>query len=78
VLKQRAVQAYGGRGGKTPRILISKEVVRQMVVVECVIFLLRIREVPDSNLNPQTGYHDCGFSWFSQALCERLWYNSPL
>jgi hypothetical protein len=28
------------------------------VVVQWLTFLLRIREVPGSNLGPETGYHD--------------------
>jgi hypothetical protein len=34
-------------------------------VVEWLTLLLCIQEVPGSNLNPETGYPDWGFSWFS-------------
>jgi hypothetical protein len=34
------------------------------VVVEWVTPLLRIRNIPGSNLGPETGYLDCGISWF--------------
>jgi hypothetical protein len=33
-----------------------------------VVFLIRIREVPGSNLGPETGYSDWGFCGFSQSL----------
>jgi hypothetical protein len=36
-------------------------------VVEWVPLLLRIREVPSSNLGPENGYPDSGFSWFSSV-----------
>jgi hypothetical protein len=29
---------------------------------------VRIWEIPGSNLCPETGYPDWGFSWFSSAL----------
>jgi hypothetical protein len=34
------------------------------VLVECLTLLLRIREVPGSNLSPETGCPECWFSWF--------------
>jgi hypothetical protein len=37
------------------------------VVVEWLALLLRIREVPRSNLGPETGYPNWGFSWFSSV-----------
>jgi hypothetical protein len=37
-------------------------------VVEWLTLLLRIREVPGSNLGSETGYTDWGFSWFSSVL----------
>jgi len=37
-------------------------------MVEWLTLLLRIQEVPGSNLGPETGYTDWGFSWFSQSL----------
>jgi hypothetical protein len=38
------------------------------VVVEWLTFLLRIREVPGSNLGPEAGYLDRGFCGLSQSL----------
>jgi hypothetical protein len=35
------------------------------VVIEWLTLLLRILEVSDSNLNPETGYSDWHVSWFS-------------
>jgi hypothetical protein len=35
------------------------------VMVEWLALLLRILEVPGSNLGPETGHSDWGFSWFS-------------
>jgi hypothetical protein len=32
-------------------------------MIEWLTFLIRIREVPGSNLGPQTGYPDWGFSF---------------
>jgi hypothetical protein len=37
------------------------------VVVEWFTLLLRVQEVPGSNLDPETGYPDWGFSWFSSV-----------
>jgi hypothetical protein len=38
------------------------------VVVKWLIFLHHIREVPGSNLGPETGYPDLSFSWFASVL----------
>jgi hypothetical protein len=40
----------------------------QNVVVDSLTFLLRIREVPSSNLSPKTGYPDWGVCGFLQSL----------
>jgi hypothetical protein len=45
----------------------SKPEVPPNVVVEWVTPLLRIREVPGSNIAPETGYSDWGFSWVSSV-----------
>jgi hypothetical protein len=52
------------------------------VAIEWLVFLLRIREVPDSNLGPKTGYSDRRFTWFSSGpskqmpgLCLKLLYD---
>jgi hypothetical protein len=37
------------------------------VVVESLTLLIRIRNVPGSNLGPETGYTNCGFSWISSV-----------
>jgi hypothetical protein len=37
------------------------------VIVKWLTLLLRIQEVPGSNLSPDTGYHDWGFLWFSSV-----------
>jgi hypothetical protein len=37
-------------------------------MVEWLALLLRIREVPGSNLSPVTGYPDLGFCGFPQSL----------
>jgi hypothetical protein len=37
------------------------------VMVKWLTFQLRIREIPGSNLDPETSYSDCGFSWFSSV-----------
>jgi hypothetical protein len=37
-------------------------IVKPNVVVEWWSFLLRIREIPGTNLGPETGYTGCGFS----------------
>jgi hypothetical protein len=47
------------------------------VVVQWLTHLVRIREVPGSNLGPETGYNDLSFSWFSvvvpgKFLCNTL------
>jgi hypothetical protein len=39
-------------------------------VIVWLTLLLRIREVPVSNLVPKTGHPDLGLSWFSQSLQE--------
>jgi hypothetical protein len=41
--------------------------------VEWLALLLRIREVPGSNLGPKTGYLYCGFSWFSSVPPGKCW-----
>jgi hypothetical protein len=38
------------------------------IMIKWSTVLLPIREVPGSNLGPETGYHDRGFSWFPQSL----------
>jgi hypothetical protein len=43
------------------------------IVVEWLTLLLCIQEVLGSNLGPETGYPDCGFSWFSSVLTGKLW-----
>jgi hypothetical protein len=37
------------------------------VMVERLTLLLLTREVPGSNLGPETSYLDLGFSWFSSV-----------
>jgi hypothetical protein len=37
------------------------------VVVEWLTLLVRIRDVSGSNLRPEPGYVDCGFSWLSSV-----------
>jgi hypothetical protein len=39
-----------------------------LTAVGWVILLFLIREVSPSNLTPDTGYHDSGFSYFPQFL----------
>jgi hypothetical protein len=46
------------------------------VVVERSTHLLRIREVQLSNLVPETGYPDLGFSWFSSVPPGKCWDSS--
>jgi hypothetical protein len=38
------------------------------IMVEWLTLLLRILELPDSNLGPETSHPDGGFSWLSQSL----------
>jgi hypothetical protein len=47
------------------------------VVVEWPTILLRVREVPGSNLGPETGYPDLWFSWVS-PVPPRKWLKSGL
>jgi hypothetical protein len=42
------------------------------VVVEWLVLLLCIREVPGSNLGPETGYPDWDFSWFFSVPPEKF------
>jgi hypothetical protein len=46
----------------------AQETVIPDVMVEWLALLLRIREVPGSNLGPETDYPDWGFSWFSSVF----------
>jgi hypothetical protein len=46
------------------------------IAVEWLTHLFRIREVPGSNLGPDTGYPDWGFSWFSSVLPGICWDNT--
>jgi hypothetical protein len=48
-------------------ILVFSIVFVPNVVVEWLTLLLRIWEVLGSNLGPETGYPDLGFSWFSSV-----------
>jgi hypothetical protein len=44
------------------RYPFSFTISKKNIVVECLTLLLRIREVLSSNLGPETGYPDWGFS----------------
>jgi hypothetical protein len=46
------------------------------VVAEWLTLLLRIREVSDLNLGPETGYLDWGFSWFSSVRPHKCRYST--
>jgi hypothetical protein len=46
------------------------------VVVDRLTLLLRIREVPGSNLGPETGYPESGRSWFSSIPPDECRGNS--
>jgi hypothetical protein len=55
------------------RVYNRAEIILPKVVVEWLKLLLHNREVPGSNLGPETGYPDRGFSWFSSVNTCECW-----
>jgi hypothetical protein len=70
MLLHREVQRYGING----TILHSpiRYMTRNNKHSRVVNLLLRIREVPGSNLGPETGYRDRGFSWVFLSLPRQI------
>jgi hypothetical protein len=56
-----------------PHVLILWPSSGLNVVVEWLTLLLRILEVLDSKLGPETSYPDWGISWFSSILPSKCW-----
>jgi hypothetical protein len=48
-------------------LCVATLVIIRNVAVEWLTLFLRISEVPGSNLDPETGYPDLRFSWFSSV-----------
>jgi hypothetical protein len=78
-----AVQGPRIRGRLPPHLIFVTVVawsLLQNVLVRWLTFLLRTREVPGSNLGPETGYPDWGISWLSSVppgKCRNSPVNSP-